>query len=184
MQQHRSSLMGGEADQSLSKYQRQPAHPCLASSVDLNLVNFPAAVFQESCEAQQVSEDWAPVLGKDSVGRHLQYMPQHQVRVWKDIDPSQSLNIPTLPAHLYSKSSRHTVVIVSAELQTVHKQGLNGNEWCQNRAPDPEAGISSQDRTTRGYSLAGGGRTRPMQLAGNDAPCCPIRSANSQTNIQ
>ncbi|KAI3543340.1 hypothetical protein CSPX01_06336 [Colletotrichum filicis] len=73
MQQHRSSLMGGEADQSLSKYQRQPAHPCLASSIDLNLVNFPAAVFQESCEAQQVSEDWTPVLGKDSVGRHLQY---------------------------------------------------------------------------------------------------------------
>ncbi|KAK1457590.1 hypothetical protein CCUS01_09704 [Colletotrichum cuscutae] len=75
-------------------------------------------------------------------------------------------------------------LIVSAELQTVHKQVLNGNEWCQNRAPDPEAGISSQDRTTRGYSLAGGGRTRPMQLAGNDAPCCPIRSANSQTNVQ
>ncbi|KAK1466871.1 hypothetical protein CMEL01_10864, partial [Colletotrichum melonis] len=142
-------------------------------------------------------------------------VPQHQVRVWKDIDPSQSLDIPTLPAHVRisvghiditqrrvtarsdylarnvsAKGCRCTPshpdiqLIVSAELQTVYKQGLNGNEWCQNRAPDPEAGISSQDRTTRGYSLAGGGRTRPMRLAGNDAPCCPIRSANSQTNVQ
>ncbi|KXH35806.1 hypothetical protein CSIM01_00520 [Colletotrichum simmondsii] len=65
--------MGGEADQSLSKYQRQPAHPRLASNVNLNLVNFAAAVFQESCKVEQVSEDWAPVLGEDSVGRHLQY---------------------------------------------------------------------------------------------------------------